>query len=746
MGDNSRPPGLADLPPGLANTSISGSNSQSNGHHGGVGRGKNNNKSNNQQNGGNAQGGGRGKKSQAKATATSAPSQGKSTKASNLSSFGTSSSETTASTANGSGGKRTGRESVQQQPKKAPGTTRVWSSGLSAEELAQAPACLTCCEPIEFFAVGVCNHNEVCAMCTIRRRQIYGDMDCCICKKALDQIVIDREGGAKFEELWANRVSFQVLSGTSICINDTSYFEFCSSLFERHCPLCKDDHKVYPSVNVLKKHAETAHGKVFCELCLNHRKCFLHEQVLYKSEQLPQHVEKGDPSIQLKPHPSCEYCSTVFFSMEDLFRHCEEAHFKCFICERDNVLYNYFKNYDHLDKHFVAKHFACREKDCLEKKFVVFPSALDLQAHNVSAHLPQEKKNAKNARVVHLDFSGSSVSAHSVTGSRQNGSGNASVINRPPQMPIFFPDRHRPSAAVKQAPNSSYSEPSSFSLAGKIDDPKPPATLVVNAASMSAPSQNSVLPAVAVLQQSHANLTASERSKNLISAVKAFLNNDAKFNKFRTISADYRNSKITAQTYYQQFTATFGSFMDISVTLIFDEMVDLLPDVVKRAELKSLRELDFTSQTGTTANALLSSGSAGSQHTMASRLQSSTGSGARVISMGGTAANTNTSSQNPSPFATGDFPTLSPGSGGSAGPSTSLSATNYGKATTGGLATDGPSEAFPALPGSDVRYTGRAPPAGPKGAWGTGSNAPASPAARKGPGKKGKGKQYISLY
>ena len=87
----------------------------------------------------------------------------------------------------------------------------------------------------------------------------------------------------------------------------------------------------------------------FSELCLQHRKVFLHEQQLYPSKSaINKHNEIGDPVLKLKPHPPCKYCNKLYYSDEELFRHCEDTHFKCFICERDNLLFHYFRDYDHL--------------------------------------------------------------------------------------------------------------------------------------------------------------------------------------------------------------------------------------------------------------------------------------------------------------------------------------------------------------------------------------------------------------
>jgi hypothetical protein len=43
-------------------------------------------------------------------------------------------------------------------------------------------ACLICCEPIDFYSAGECEHRFVCSQCTLRRRALYKEWHCCICK------------------------------------------------------------------------------------------------------------------------------------------------------------------------------------------------------------------------------------------------------------------------------------------------------------------------------------------------------------------------------------------------------------------------------------------------------------------------------------------------------------------------------------------------------------------------------------
>jgi len=78
-----------------------------------------------------------------------------------------------------------------------------------------------------------------------------------------------------------------------------------------------------------------------------------------------------------------------------------------FLCDKDGILYQYFKHYQSLEHHFKKKHFLCHDISCLEKKFTVFRTQIDLQAHELSIHLRGKnlsKSEEKQARRVPLHF------------------------------------------------------------------------------------------------------------------------------------------------------------------------------------------------------------------------------------------------------------------------------------------------------------------------------------------------------
>lgn len=56
-----------------------------------------------------------------------------------------------------------------------------------------------------------------------------------------------------------------------------------------------------------------------------------------------------------------------------------KEHFTCHICDKNGIKYHYYKDYRALERHFRKQHFICEERSCLEQKFVVFATALDLR-------------------------------------------------------------------------------------------------------------------------------------------------------------------------------------------------------------------------------------------------------------------------------------------------------------------------------------------------------------------------------
>jgi len=57
-----------------------------------------------------------------------------------------------------------------------------------------------------------------------------------------------------------------------------------------------------------------------------------------------------------------------------------------------------------------------------------------------------------------------------------------------------------------------------------------------------------------------------------------------KYNEFRRVSANYKQSKINTETYYKHFIAVFGTSPQASK--LFEEMTDIMPDADKQSQLR----------------------------------------------------------------------------------------------------------------------------------------------------------------
>lgn len=159
----------------------------------------------------------------------------------------------------------------------------------------------------------------------------------------------------------------------------------------------------------LHRHVKSAHRKRMCDLCTRNKKVFTHEHELFAEQELARHMKHGDDmpgasdQTGFKGHPMCSFCGERFYDDDKLYEHCRMKHERCFLCDRrDSRQPHYYQNYKSLEEHFKKDHYFCSDRECMEKKFVVFDSNLDLQAHQLSEH--GGKGTGRDARVV--DMSG----------------------------------------------------------------------------------------------------------------------------------------------------------------------------------------------------------------------------------------------------------------------------------------------------------------------------------------------------
>ena len=272
-------------------------------------------------------------------------------------------------------------------------------------ELSAAPAprdahcCLICTEPTNRFAFGACNHAQLCIDCVIKKRALFKDFACVMCKAENPSMVV--------VNMPPEERPFQSYSvdGMNMVQNTGCFFEnrrdalSVRQKLSFRCPICvKKGHTELFSKKNLRAHVESMHNLTLCGVCLDHRKVFCHEQRLYTKKQLQDHFRRGDVArdghAPLPAHPTCKFCSRrKFFNREALDQHERDAHFLCTVCPRKNL----FPNYERLNDHFNKQHFMCDHPSCLEQRFIVFKTKLELQSHKVTVH------NDKSARRITLN-------------------------------------------------------------------------------------------------------------------------------------------------------------------------------------------------------------------------------------------------------------------------------------------------------------------------------------------------------
>ncbi|KAJ3338568.1 hypothetical protein HDU91_001170 [Kappamyces sp. JEL0680] len=102
-------------------------------------------------------------------------------------------------------------------------------------------------------------------------------------------------------------------------------------------------------------------------------------------------------------------------------------HEQCFLCQRHGIRDQYFLNYSKLETHFLEEHFPCKEPSCLEQKFVVFETDLDLQGHILKEHADAKTKSKGQKIVIDFNYVGSASSRRKGKPPGQDGSGPSSA-------------------------------------------------------------------------------------------------------------------------------------------------------------------------------------------------------------------------------------------------------------------------------------------------------------------------------
>ena len=365
----------------------------------------------------------------------------------------------------------------------------------------------------------------------------------------------------------------------------------------------------------LHRHVKSIHHKVMCDLCTRNKKVFTHEHELFTQQELRKHEKFGDDNpgavdqSGFKGHPECGFCRQRFYGDDELYTHCRDKHEKCHICDRRNQgrQQQYYVDYNSLELHFKKDHFLCADQECLDKKFVVFDSEMDLKAHQLEAH-PNGLSRGRDARRVDISTFDYRTPHQENRGGRGGREGRGRGRGRDPNTEAVpqstaQPMRRDEIAYQRQMAILNAQSATARTFGGQLTSTDVhaarPASRGQDQATVTATRgpTNASFPAIdnlhidaATNPPSNQQLTPQEQARHLQHAsvtdrAAILLKNDpTKLTSFRNSISSYRKSAITAT----QLIDTFFSLFDApssDVGKLIKELADIYENEAKRNDL-----------------------------------------------------------------------------------------------------------------------------------------------------------------
>lgn len=654
----------------------------------------------------------------------------------------------------------------------------------------EADVCFICASLVVHTAIAPCNHRT-CHICALRLRALYKTRACAHCRAEAQHVIFTDNPTKRYDEFVES--DFQEIDDIlGIRYEQREIHDDTILLLRYNCPDPSCDIACYGWPD-LHRHVKGAHHKVMCDLCTRNKKVFTHEHELFTIPELRKHEKFGDDNpgavdqSGFKGHPECGFCRQRFYGDDELYTHCRDKHERCHLCDRHEggrQQQQYYVDYDSLEQHFRKDHFLCVDQECMDKKFVVFDSELDLKAHQLQTHPNGLSKDARrDARLV--DISGFDYRApyQNPRGERRNRQGGR---GRDPNTEALPHSTAQPLRRDELAYQRQMAIQSAQSIAPRTFGGQLTSTTAVAARpnsrhspdTMTAPRNhtdtNGSFPAIDNLNLNPSNpspqpppsptpthaLTPQEQARRLhhtsvMDRASALLKQDPnKISSFRTAVSSYRSSTLSAS----QLIDNFFSLFDVSASdlgKLIKELADIYESENKRNDLlkawndwRAINE-DYPSLPG--PGGVLpgsSAAAAGSGGYRVLKLKNSTAQSSRsAVSRHGSWGNNSSASpfpnlpaSNPNRTGAGKVSATPWASGSSSSrPNPAVSAAPRRQAN--GVGSSSGSEAFPALPAAakpstlmagltrgSVRWDDSSRKTNDASPWGNGGFAPPPPA------------------
>lgn len=227
-----------------------------------------------------------------------------------------------------------------------------------------------CGEHIETPSYYACDHF-VCPSCALRLR-VFQNISCPYCRKDSEVVTVCKS----FSSRRNDTSQFLELGRAGIYCETEKIKAKLLNILNYPCAKCG---KTLYSMKGLKEHVTTIHHLTMCSVCTRQEAKFSSEYTFFTNKSLLHHIRQS--------HPLCVFCKKNFYSNEELSQHCRQHHQVCFVCERSDPEHpQYFSTYEKLEYHFQENHYRCLVQTCLDDKFVVFESRLELLQHMADVH------------------------------------------------------------------------------------------------------------------------------------------------------------------------------------------------------------------------------------------------------------------------------------------------------------------------------------------------------------------------
>ncbi|KAI9655648.1 MAG: hypothetical protein M1831_004800 [Alyxoria varia] len=521
------------------------------------------------------------------------------------------------SSASGSSSQEPTKPNTANETTPKPSQTNPDGSEDTSNGDVEAEVCFICASPVTHNSIAPCNHRT-CHICSLRLRALYKSKACAHCRANAEYVVFVDDPEKRYEE-FEDQEFVKKDDNLGIKYERNEIFEDTILLLRYNCPDPTCDVACYGWPD-LHKHVKKIHQKVMCDLCTRNKKVFTHEHELFTPTSLRKHERYGDDNpgavdqSGFKGHPECAFCQERFYGDDELYTHCRDKHERCHICDRSNSSQRqqYYLDYNQLEVHFSKDHYLCPDQECLEKKFVVFESQMDLKAHQLEAHPNGLSKDARrDARRV--DMSGFDYRAphqQNNRGARREGRGRGR--GRDPNVdeaiPVFSaqPRRRDEVAYQRQLEVHSAQSVSTRTFGGQLTTgdaytARPPENTrepqTVSAPRNANPTRNNAEPLrIENLEIGSSSstqpqtLSPEDRARNLRHnalterASNLLGDSPTKMATFRSRVSAFKSSTITASQLIDSFFALFESSSSELGTLI-RELADLFEIPSKRDDL-----------------------------------------------------------------------------------------------------------------------------------------------------------------